>query len=114
MSWIDWLIVIIPVGIIIWLSFYSKRYARDVVDFLAAGRCAGRYVICIGDMMGALSVVTIIAASEKYYATGFGIAFWNSILTPIAIIMSLTGYLNFLVATESLPYVHRLRLSASP
>ena len=92
MSWIDWLIVIIPVGIIIWLSFYSKRYARDVVDFLAAGRCAGRYVICIGDMMGALSVVTIIAASEKYYATGFGIAFWNSILTPIAIIMSLTGY----------------------
>ena len=95
MSWIDWLIVITPLTLIIWLSFYSKRYARNVVDFLAAGRCAGRYVIRIGDMMGALSVVTIIAASEQNYATGFGITFWNSILTPVAIVMSLTGYCAF-------------------
>ena len=95
MSWIDWLIVIIPLSVIIWLSFFSKRYARDVVDFLAAGRCAGRYVICIGDMMGALSVIVLIAASEQNYATGFGITFWNSIITPIAIVMSLTGYCTY-------------------
>ena len=79
MSWIDWLIVIIPVGIIIWLSFYSKRYARDVVDFLAAGRCAGRYVICIGDMMGRCQLLQLLLRVKSITQQGlvlpFGIVF---------------------------------------
>jgi Na+/proline symporter len=45
MHWIDWCILIIPVSCVMWLAFYSRRYARGVADFLAAGRVAGRYVI---------------------------------------------------------------------
>lgn len=44
MTWLDWLIVIVPMTLLIWLSFHSRKYARGVVDFLAAGRIAGRYV----------------------------------------------------------------------
>ena len=35
MTWLDWLIVIVPVALLIWISVYSRKYARGVVDFLA-------------------------------------------------------------------------------
>ena len=44
MAWYDWLIVIIPFLFVIGMAFYSRRYIRDVVDYLAAGRVCGRYV----------------------------------------------------------------------
>ena len=37
MSWIDWCIVAIPMILLIGVSIYSRKYARGVVDFLAAG-----------------------------------------------------------------------------
>ena len=42
MHLVDWLIVIIPVVLILGISVYAKRYVRGIVDFLAAGRFAGR------------------------------------------------------------------------
>ena len=50
MHWIDWCIMIIPVIVILGLAIYSGKYVRGVVDFLAAGRVAGRYVISVGDL----------------------------------------------------------------
>ena len=85
MSWIDWLIVVVPVVFIIGIAFYAKRYARSAADFLAAGRVAGRYVISVGDLMSWLSVIILIAGCEQTYQTGFGISFWNNILTPSAL-----------------------------
>ncbi len=55
MKWIDWCIVIVPIVLLIWVSVYSRKYARGVVDFLAAGRIAGRYVMSVGDMTAGLS-----------------------------------------------------------
>ena len=53
MHLVDWLIVLIPCAFVGYMAFYAKRYARDVVDFLAAGRVAGRYLISVGDMAAA-------------------------------------------------------------
>lgn len=50
MTWIDWCIIIVPMAALIWLSIYSRRYARSVVDFLAAGR----YVMSVGDLTAGL------------------------------------------------------------
>ena len=50
MHWIDWCIMIIPLIIILGAAIYSGKYVRGVVDFLAAGRVAGRYVISVGDL----------------------------------------------------------------
>ena len=75
MSWIDWLIVILPIAFVVWIAFFSKRYVKGVVDYLAAGRVAGRYVISVGDLMAGLSVITLVANAEQYYQTGFGVAF---------------------------------------
>ena len=95
MNWVDWTIVIVPVSVIIGLAWYARRYARSVVDFLAAGRVAGRYVISVGDLMAGLSVITLVAGTEQHYQTGYGVAFWNLVMVPLGIVMSLTGYCTY-------------------
>lgn len=92
MSWIDWCIVIIPMTVLLGVAFYSRKYARDVVDFLAAGRIAGRYVLAVGALEGALSVITLVAGCERNYQTGFSIGFWSAIVTPIGMFIALSGY----------------------
>ena len=92
MKWIDWCIVIFPMLLLIWVSVYSRKYARGVVDFLAAGRIAGRYVMSVGDMTAGLSVITLVAGAEQYYQTGFAVSFWGAITAPVGVFMALTGY----------------------
>ncbi|MBO4513679.1 MAG: hypothetical protein J5746_13025 [Victivallales bacterium] len=95
MSFVDLLIVIVPLCFILWLAVYSKRYARNAVDYLAAGRVAGRYVIATGSLISGLSVITLVAGSEQNYQTGFGVSFWANVTTPIMIVMALTGYCTY-------------------
>ena len=92
MHWIDWCIVGIPMMILIGLSIYSRKYARGVVDFLAAGRIAGRYVLSVGDMTAGLSVITLVAGCEQNYQTGYAVGFWGAITAPVGVFMALTGY----------------------
>ena len=73
MHWIDWCITLIPLTIIIGLAIYARRYIRGVVDYIAVGRVAGRYVISVGDMEAALSVLSLVAlvGSSKSSTSGF-------------------------------------------
>jgi solute:Na+ symporter, SSS family len=95
MGLIDWLIVIIPVTFVIGMGLYSRRYIRGVADFLAAGRVCGRYVICVGDIAGALSIIGLVAYVEVHYKTGFALAFWTKIIGPLGIVMGLFGYCTY-------------------
>lgn len=92
MHLIDWLIVVIPVTLILWLSIHSRRYVRGVVDFLAAGRVAGRYVLSAGDLTSGLGVITLVALVESKYQVGYALSFWEYLTVPVGILMSLTGY----------------------
>ena len=92
MHWIDWAIVIIPVGFVLVMAVYARKYVRGIADFLAAGRVAGRYVISVGDLQAGLSVITLIALCESQYQCGMAMTFWNNLTIPIGIFLSLTGY----------------------
>jgi len=95
MSWIDWMIVIIPTAFVMWLGMYSRKYVHGVADFLSAGRCAGRYVLSMGDVASALAVTGLLAYVEVHYKTGFAVAFWNTIIAPLTILMGLYGYCTY-------------------
>lgn len=95
MHWLDWLIVIVPTISILWLAIYAKKYVRGIVDFLAAGRVAGRYVISIGDMAAGLSVITLVALVEAKYQVGYALSFWEYVLIPVSVMIGLTGYCNY-------------------
>ena len=95
MGLIDWLIVIIPTCLIVGIGIYSRRYIKGVADFLSAGRVAGRYVISIGDVANALSIIGLVAYVEVHYKTGFALYFWNNIMAPVGLMLSLYGYCTY-------------------
>ena len=92
MSWLDWLIVIIPLGIVIFIGYKSRKYVHGVSDFLAAGRVAGRYVVAVANGEAALGLISLIAIFEMYYKCGFAIKFWAQINIPLGMMLALTGY----------------------
>lgn len=95
MSWIDWLIMIVPMAFILYMGYYSRRYIKGISDYLAAGRLAGRYVISVGDVALGLAVITLIGYVEARYKTGFSMSFWENILAPVTIVISLTGFCTY-------------------
>ena len=122
MSWIDWLIVLIPVTTIYCVGLYSRRYVRSVADFLSAGRVCGRYVINVGDIANALSILGVVSMIEVNYTTGFGMTFWANMLAPLSVFMGLSGYCTYrfretkamsLGQFLEMRYSRRLRIFAS-
>ncbi len=95
MSLTDWLITLIPLAFVMGIGFYVRKYTRGVANFVQAGRLCGRYVICVGDIANALSIIGIVTYIEMHYKTGFGLAFWEGILAPLTIIISLYGFCTY-------------------
>ena len=75
MAFINWLIVLVPLAAVFGTAFHSRKYVRDVADYLACGRVAGRYVISVGDMSAALSVISFVGFCEQYYQCGMAMNF---------------------------------------
>jgi Na+/proline symporter len=94
-AWYHWLIIVVPVLAVCYVSLHCRRYVRSVSDFLVAGRCAGRYVLLSGGMMGGLSVVSIIGGAEVHYNNGWAYTFWNNLLVPLGLMMSLYGWISY-------------------
>lgn len=89
---LDWLIVVVPVGLVLYMGFRARKYVRSVADFLSAGRVCGRYVICASDVANAISIITLVAYVEIHYKTGFALAFWSKMIGPIGMILALSGW----------------------
>jgi Na+/proline symporter len=89
--------------LVLWLAVYARKYVRGVVDYLAAGRVAGRYVISVADMTSLLSVLTLVALVEAKYQVGYALTFWEYMIIPIGLFMALTGFCTYRFrATRSL------------
>jgi len=95
MQWIDWLITIVPVALVLWVAVYCRKYIRGVADYVAAGRVAGRYVMCVASVEAGLGVLFLVAMSEAKYQTGFAMDFWSTVGVPVGVIMGLTGYCTY-------------------
>ena len=94
-SWYHWIIIAIPVLVVCAFAIRCRRYVRSVTDFLVAGRCAGRYVLLSGGMMGGLAVVTFIGAVEQNYNTGFAMNFWTNLLMPLYSVLGFFGWVSY-------------------
>ena len=92
MHWIDWLIVLVPLFIVVYIGLRTQRHVKGVADFLTAGRIAGRYVLCVSGGEAAMGLISLVAVYESYYQSGFAYGFWGAIASPIFIILGLTGY----------------------
>lgn len=92
MHFIDWIIVGLCLVLVGGIGFYTQRFVKGVSDFLAAGRVAGRYVLCVAGGEATFGLISAVAIWEMFYKSGFAIGFWQQIGTPISLIIVLTGF----------------------
>ena len=95
MTWIDWLVVALPLAVVIVIAMKTQRYMRGVSDFLAAGRSAGRYLVCNALAEAGGGAVGVVATFELLYKSGYSMGFWGTIGTVVGIVVYLSGYLIY-------------------
>ncbi len=95
MHWVDYAIMVVPIVVIVIVSWATRRYVRSVADFMAASRCAGRYLVCNAAGEAGFGAVSAVAIFEYIYKTGFAINWWQSLSIPIGLIVTLTGFVIY-------------------
>lgn len=92
---IDWVIVGSLFALLIIITLGSRHHMRSVADFLAAGRCAGRYLISVSEGAAGLGAITLVGFWEVYYQRGFTAIYWSLLNWPIIFIIALTGWISY-------------------
>jgi SSS family solute:Na+ symporter len=95
MGFIDWSIVVILLVFMSWAAWHTKRYNRSVADFLAANRCAGRYMLGVSDGIANIGAISIIMLWEMYYLAGFSLAWWSLVVLVVQLVVALTGWVAY-------------------
>ncbi|MFZ5979957.1 MAG: sodium:solute symporter family protein [Candidatus Zixiibacteriota bacterium] len=95
MALIDWTIVFVILGFMVFSVVASKHLMRSVADFLAAGRTAGRYVISIAAGVAALGAITIIANLEMNLIAGFSMSWWGMTTGLVVLIIRVSGWVVY-------------------
>jgi SSS family solute:Na+ symporter len=95
MQWIDWMILLVAVTVVGWAGFLAQKYVHGVSGFLSGGRVAGRYVLTVAGAEAGLGLVSVVAMFEMQYQSGLAVGFWGSLGTPVALLVTLTGFVVY-------------------
>ena len=95
LHWIDWSILIGTLAFISVVAYSTKRHTQSVADFLAANRCAGKYVLGVADGIAGLGAISVVAYFEQHYKAGFSAVWWNTMVLPFTVIVALTGWIQY-------------------
>ncbi|MBN1346840.1 MAG: sodium:solute symporter family protein [Phycisphaerae bacterium] len=95
LHWIDWVIVFGMLTFVVGVAISTKKHTQSVADFLAANRCAGRYLLCIAEGMSGLGAISVVAFFERFYAAGFTAAWWDMLLWPVGLVVALSGWVSY-------------------
>ncbi|MEE2971972.1 MAG: hypothetical protein VX672_02515 [Planctomycetota bacterium] len=95
LSNLDWIIVSAFVAGLLAAAVATNRYARTVSGFLAADRCAGRYLIAVSYGMAQLGVISLVWFWQQYYDVGFTSIWWGFMENPALIVIALSGWVVY-------------------
>jgi SSS family solute:Na+ symporter len=92
---LDYGVMAIPLIAVSIIAFRMRVYAKSVADYLAANRCAGRYLICTSTNQLNSSVVGLVVYLEMFSATGASTGFWTAFSAVFIFIFTLFGVITF-------------------
>ncbi|MEM8738868.1 MAG: sodium:solute symporter [Planctomycetota bacterium] len=95
MSILDWMIVAGFVLLLCGMSWWLSRVSKSVADFMAAGRCAGRFVLSMANDMGGFAAIFVVATFEQFYVSGYPGAWWSIMTMPIGAVVMFTGWIQY-------------------
>ncbi|OHB61487.1 MAG: hypothetical protein A2Y12_06850 [Planctomycetes bacterium GWF2_42_9] len=94
-DWIDWSIVAGFLLFIIVIANYTKQYTKTASGFIAANRCAGRYLLTISEGIASVGAFGLIACFQETYQAGFTHIWWKNIGVPIGLAIALSGWVIY-------------------
>jgi solute:Na+ symporter, SSS family len=92
---IDWSILIGLFAIMAYGASVTRKYSSSVADFLAANRCANRYVLAVSEGAASIGAITFVAMFEAYYASGFSFVWWSLLMNVVLAIIALSGWIAY-------------------
>lgn len=95
MQLLDWVSVIGLLVILLVTANFTRRHTKSVADFLAANRCAGRYLLTIASGMGGLGAISLIAMFEGVYVGGLTNSWWTMGEGLIVSIVMVSGWILY-------------------
>ncbi len=95
LSTLDWTILGSFLFCLLVIANYTKRYAHSVADFLAANRCARRYLLAVSGNAVNFGAVTFVAWYEMFYRGGFSAVWWQMVMMISPVVIGLTGWLIY-------------------
>ena len=94
-SLIDWLIVVVVLGGMIYSVSMTQGLMKSVTDFLSAGRTAGRYVISVSSGVAGLGAISIVMFLEVGYIAGFALSWWGLSQGIIILAITMSGWVIY-------------------
>ena len=91
----DWFIVGVVTCFFIFMAWYTRRFTKSVADFMAANRCAGRYLLAVAYGISSLGAITVIAEFQKFYKAGFTAVWWSFIMFAVTILIAASGWVVY-------------------
>jgi SSS family solute:Na+ symporter len=95
LSALDWGIVAVVMGLMIFSVMAAKKLMRTVADFLAAGRTAGRYVVSVASGVAGLGAITIVGTMEMNLIAGFSMAWWGMTMSVVILVITVSGWVIY-------------------
>ncbi len=95
LSFLDWSIVVVVLGLMIISVLASKSLMRSVADFLAAGRTAGRYLVAVSSGIAGLGAITIVGNLEMNFIAGFSMSWWGMTMGVIVLVVTVSGWVVY-------------------
>ena len=92
---IDWAVIFSVVMFFIISAYTTKKYTQSTADFLAANRCAGRYLLTLAEGISGIGAITVVALWQMYYKVGFVGTWWANLSIPVTMLMMLTGWVIY-------------------
>ena len=68
---------------------------KSVADFLAASRCAGRYLLCTAGAETGAAIMGTVAGWESFSKTGYSLGLWGGLPGIVWLIMGIAGVVGF-------------------
>ena len=92
---LDYVMICVPLLAVTIIAIAMRPFMRSVVDFLAAGRCAGRYLISTSTAQMGGAVMTIVMTMEAFSKTGFSIGMWSAFTGIFLFLFTLFGIITY-------------------
>ena len=92
---IDWVLVAATLALVLGFALYTQRFVKSVADFLAAGRCAGRYLLANARGESDSGLANTMSKFEQVLVAGFVLSFWEKIQVPVLLLVAVSGFVVY-------------------